>query len=696
MRIILVSLLVMSFAWAQEKQEEKPTETQAEKKLRLSQSKQLKLTYQFNSWNKNPKAEDSGSLLLRDGETGKLARVELQETGPNTGEFVGYYSISFGGQDVAPEVYIPPQDMVKSTEKLKALDLLIKDGLLLRKPFFLRPEKSYQAITVFDSKDQALQAYERFRNTAKGKPIVSPSAIEAQQKAALSAEQKRLADLAQKQEMERIKLAEEERLRQEELKRQQQQLSENEKKRRKAEASQLAEQAMQAYQKNDYNTAEALFKKSQELDPENTTYNFQYGVTLYRNQKYNQSIVTLGLAKDLTPEQSLQKNFFTGMNYMKLKEFDTAHDLFDKVKAANDKSLSPSASFFNGVMDFQKEKYDTSKAYFEYVLDNSSDPKLDEQAETYIEQIAQIKQFEANKAKKFLFSANVGVTYDSNVLLTQDGGEPSSESGTEGIRMSYGLTGEYRPLYNEKHEFSAVLAYSDIYTKTKSFGDDAVFTDADPNVISLSTPYKYKGKLWNKGYQGTFTAGYDTTYMNADNSGGRELITTSGYFKNDNTFIMSEDWFSTYSLELRSESSKIEVSDSDDDTSASRVTLSTSQIFFEDKKKTEGKIYDGAITLNNATGDNYKYTKIALGFSKLLPWKWETSVVGRLDASYATYPSSSASRKDTSYGVTTSITKPFKEKWSILGSFNYTVNDSTDETNKYSKYTLSTLLSYSL
>lgn len=686
MKFILMAILFVCIGNAQEK------------KLKVTQSKQLKLSYKMNAWNRNSSLEDAGSLLLRDAATGKLARVELQETGPNTGEFLGYYSISFGSEDTTPEIYIPPQEMVKSAEKMKALDSLIKDGLLLRKPFFLRPEKSYQAITVFDSKDQALQAYEQYRTNLNGKPIVSQSVLDAQQKAAQLAEQKKLSDLAMKQELERIRMAELEKARQEELLRQQQLLSAAEKAKRKREAESIAQEAMVAYRAQDFPKAEDLFKKSQELDPENTSYNFQYGVTLYKNQKYNASVVSLGLAQGLAEQQALEKNYYLGLNYLKLKEFDTAHDILDKVKAADNKEISPAASFFNGIIDFQKEKYDIAKKYFEYTLDNSNDPKMDEQAENYIEQIAQIKMFEANKAKKFLLSASVGTIYDSNVLLVQDGGEPTAESGKAGLRLMYSLTGEYRPIYTESHELSATLTYSDMYTNSTSLKSDATFSNADPNTISFTIPYKYKGKFLNKGFQQSVTTGYDTTYLNADQKGSREAILNSPYLKSDSTFVMSEDWFSTYTLEYRKDISlsKVAVGDEDNDTSATKMTLGTSQIRFEDKKKTQAKIYDGSYILNQAVGDNKKYTKLSLGFSQLMPWKWDTSVIGKVDMSYANYASSEDSRKDTAYGLTGTVIKPINKTWSSMGSFNYTVNGSNSSSNKYSKYALTILASYTM
>ena len=663
------------------------------RKLKLDQNKQLRIDYKFNAWNKNPNVEDTASILLRDGNSGRLAKIELQETGKNSSDFVGFYSINFGSGDVVPEVYLPPQEMIKSAEQFKKLSELIKDGFLLRKPYFLRLEKNIQAITVYDTKDQALSAFEQYRLGLKGKAIVSNSVLKTQQNAELAVAAQKLAEKALQQEMQRVRMAELEKQKMEDLKKEQEALSEAQKLKRSEEAKNLAEQAMKLYQSENYVEAEKLFKKSSELDPANTQYSFQYGVTLYRNEKYNESLVVLGLARNLEANSELEKKFYMGLNHMKLKEFETAHDIFDGIKKTEDKNLSPSASFFNGVMDFQKEKYDPAKLYFEYVLDNSSDPRMDEQAEAYIEQIAQIKQFEANKAQKFILTGTLGMSYDSNVLLVSDTGEASAESGEQGLRTIYGFSFEYRPIYTEKHEFSAILSYSDILTKSTSFQDDVTFSDADPLTISLTTPYKWKGMAFQRGYQVIITPGMDMLSMNADGSGGREKILDSTYLKADQTFVMSDNWYSGYNFEYRNDLSLTDTT-GDEDSSATKITLQTTQTLFLDKKKTQAYIGEASYSLNNAVGDNKTYNKFELAGSYMMPWKYETTALGRLGLINTTYPTHTESRKDNEISLTGALTKPINEAFTSSLSANYTLNSSNVDSSAYNKYSLTFIVTW--
>ena len=156
--------------------------------------------------------------------------------------------------------------------------------------------------------------------------------------------------------------------------------------------------AQQLISQEKYADAEKLFAQAVELDPTNSTFYYQYAVTLYKLENYNKSVVILRLAQGGEVNE-VEKRYYVGMNLLKLREFEGAVTEFDAVQAANNESLSPSAAFFKGVIRFQKEQYDTAKKDFEYVLDNSKDPRLDQQAETYIEQIANVMAFEKEKKK---------------------------------------------------------------------------------------------------------------------------------------------------------------------------------------------------------------------------------------------------------------------------------------------------------
>ncbi len=680
-RLLLVC--VSATAWAQSRN----------LTLKLDNSKPVRLDYSSRSWNKDPEKIESHFLLLRDAGTGKMARIALQETGPNTGAFQGSYQISFRhNMDILPEIYLVPEDLIKNPDSLRRIDSLIRDGTLLRKPFFLRQEPHSQALSVFDTREQAVQAFDLYKRNG---PSISQAANNAQRMALAMSEKAAAALQAQKNLSERARLAEEEQAKREAQARAQAALTEEDRRNRIEQAKAIAANAMALYKQERFKEAEVEFAKATDLDPENKGYYFQYGVTLYKNEKYNRALVALPLA-DGPDVNALERDFFIALCHMKIKENKTAIKEFNEIKAKEDKVLSPSAAFYAGVIEFQTENYDPAQAQFEYVLDKSSDTKLDQQAEAYIEQIANIKAFLKNKAKKFLYTFSLGFGYDSNIL-----NQASSGSATDmaGYRIPMGLSLEFRPVYSESHEFSAILALSNTMSYNNKFASSVTLQQADALTANLSLPYKYKGQLFKKGYQMTVYPAYETTAMNVDTTkagpiDNRETIVNSMILHNDNTFVMSDDWFSTYSIEYRSDASQIVVPSEDDNQSATKYSLTTSQVFFKDKKKTIAFSYDGGLSLNQAKGINQRYQRLDLGVTYLTPWIAETSATIRLAAYTSKYPVATVSRTDNNLGLTLGLAKPLNERWSSNVGATYNNNMSNVETSAYNKYTITTGIAY--
>src|SRR5690606_32446603 len=187
----------------------------------------------------------------------------------------------------------------------------------------------------------------------------------------------------------------------------QQVLNAAEKEKRKKEAQAFAEAAMDSYRVGQFKQAEEHFEKSVSLDPENKTYYYQYGVTLYRNDHFNKSLVYLKLASGNSFDH-IERDFYMGLNHYKLKEYPQALTAFKKVEDTNHDPLGPSASFYIGLVNYAEIKYEEAKAAFQKSLDTSKDPKLDERSEEYIERIEREMYFAKNKAKKFIISAYFG------------------------------------------------------------------------------------------------------------------------------------------------------------------------------------------------------------------------------------------------------------------------------------------------
>lgn len=662
------------------------------RKLRLDTRRTLRVDYKSDAWNKDPNKVEASALLIRDAGTGRMAKIEVSETGPNTSLFVGYYQINFDrGEhmtEITPEIYVVAKEILAKPDALKNVGQMIKEGTLLRKPYFLRVEsRSIQAISIYDNKEQAFDAYQDFVKTGAGRPIVDRAALEAQKLAQLAEEEKKRREELLKAEAERQRLEDEEKAKLAERLRKEKQLNEEEKARRKAEAKQIADEAMALYKDEKYSEAEEKFQKSVELDPENKTYNFQYAVSLYRNQKYNKSLVVLNLVES---GHETEKTFYQGLNYMKLKELDSAYKEFVTVKNSSDKVMGPSAAFFAGVIDYQKENYDSAKGLFEYVIDNSSDPKMDAQAETYLEQIANIKKFQELQKKKFIVSANMGIQYDSNILSVSNANSPTDLAG---FRGTYGGSFEYRPVYSEHHEFSGLLAVSDYYSVDQTFQPSTSFQNADPLTIDVKIPYKWKGELFGLPYQLGLTPYYEVIQMNADTIGSREPITNSTVFNIDQTFVMNDNHFANYTIEARRDVSLIDITQDADNQTANKLSIYTTQTWFQDTKKTKAYAFELGYAVNKALGDNYSYNRIDIAGTYMAPIWGDNIWSVRIGYYNANYPTEANGRNDNNESVTFGLHTPLSEILSLNSSLTY-MNNSSISTYEYNKYLATTSLAW--
>lgn len=656
------------------------------RKVKLDTRKTLRLDYKSDSWNKDPKKVETNVLLIRDAGSGRLAKIEVTETGPETGLFVGYYQINFdsGHHEITAEVFVVPSEMLEKPEGLKNVDKLIKDQLILRKPYFLRVESgSIQAISVYDSKEQAFQAYEDFLKSGSGRPIVDRAALEAA-KLAQVAEQKRKEFEAQmKAEEERRKIQDDEKAKQAERLKKQKELDATEKANRQARARELANEAMALYRQEKFPEAEAKFEKSAEVDPENQSSYFYYGMTLYRNDKANKAIVILELAKGKdVPE--VDRHFYLGLSHLKMKDLDSAYKEFLWVKLSKDERLGGNGAFYAGIVDYQKENYDSAKGMFEYVLDVSKDPKIDQQAETYLEQIANIKLYQEMAKKKFIITANMGLMYDSNILSLAT----NSALNASGVRAIYGGSVEYRGIYSEKHELSAIVSLSDFYSTDTSLVAVSTLQNADPLTINIKVPYRYK----MASYTVAIAPYYEATQLNADAIGSREVIVNSSAVAIDQSFILSEANFLNVTLDLRKDVSLITAAATENQ-SANKTMIYLTDTHFLDQKRSSAVGVELGYTMNTALGDNQTYNKLDFATSYFAPltkdWIWNA----RLSYYNSNYNVHSQGRNDKNIGVAAGVRTTITETLGLSINLGYNTQTSL-EAYTYNKYSLATALSW--
>ncbi len=659
-------------------------------------SSAVRIVYGLPSQNRDSTKIESAKAVLKDRNSNFMVTIELEETGPDSGTFAGIFAMGAGElKKISPQIYIPPQELLQNKKGLELAIKMVQEKKIKSRVFIYRKEEGVHIVDVYDTKEQARAARKAYREqvsdpspepkVVKDNPVVD--LLGAAQMAKEEAERKEAAKKAAMQELERVRMEQVERQKALERKKEQERLQAAELARRKKEAGELAEKAMGHYLKGEFTEARDLFEKSVELDPSNTTYSYQYGVSLYKTNEFNKSVVVLEMAGDANPNE---RDFYLGLNFHKLKEKERALKAFQKVRNAQDKVLSPSAAFYEGIILFEEHRYEPAKDSFQFVLDTSEDPKLDERAEEYIEHISRILYYLENKEKQWIFTGTFGTNYDSNVLLFSDAYvQQDSPSDMAGVQLIFQGQVQWRPIYEKQHEWSTNLSYAMTSTTNSSFQVVDTLRTADYSLAGISMPYIFKGTLGEKGYQLKASPFFESTSGDPVAGASPTTILNSFGALVSNTLVMTQFWFSVYDIEIRKDNSLLSVTDPNDDASAMKYTVKSSQMYFFDKKREQGIIGDLGYIMNSATGKNSNYTKLDLGVTYLRPIEWwKLSWLVKVGLYQQSYADKETPRNDSNSSLLTGFSKKFAD-W-VAASLTMGYINNASNTNQYSKYTIGT------
>jgi tetratricopeptide (TPR) repeat protein len=665
-----------------------------------AEPKPFKVVYGSAPWNVDSKKLDQAYMFVRDRSTNKTVKINIEETEPDSSIFSGNFSIDFSKSSEI-EVYVPPANVRASENDVVKFNQLMNSKKVSPSPTVFKEEGGKYLLDVYDTPEQAKRARKVYEDQVKKelevkrteniKPVPSEQALEAAMLAESAQIMARLAKEAANRESARIRLEQLEAQRMKQMREDQARLDSAARKRRIDEAKEWAEKGNVAYRKGDYKTAEVAYTKSVELDPNSKDHYFKYGVTLYRNEKFNEALVAFKIAPtDMSTD--LEKKYYMGLIHYRLNEFAAAHGYFQSVKEAGHEVLSPAASFYDGVTYFNQEKYEEAQKAFEWVLDNSKDAGMDKKAEEFIEKIAAALQARREANRKWKINASAGAIYDSNILFSPDNDSATATSSADkgGLRTSLSGSADYRLMYSTTREMSVLGSTYYMYSLNKDF------VAADPFLNTLALPYTLKGTIKAKGYQWTLTPGYEALFMDAESTGSRDNILNSIFGKSDLTLVMRDDWFATYTFEARKEDSNLASQAGDNELSGMKYTLSTQQVRLLDDAKKRALIFSGGFIMNDADGKNRVYNRIDLGVIYSAPWKqhkdttWNAGVaLYKMD-----FSDSSDDRSDTDMAFSLGMDRVINERWSWSAISNYTNNASTVDANQYSKYSLTGTLNY--
>lgn len=657
----------------------------------LASKNAIRLNYGRPEWNTSSVKVDTAAILMREGASGRIVQVEVEETAPDSAVFSGFYSINF--RDISAlkvEFYAPPQNLLTDLTGRRKVSQMIESRELRRLPFVLRrdPVTGVQNVELFDNADQARLAYKAFQAeqellvALKNRTDKRDQTLDA---AALALEQAEFEEVSRNM-AERVRLSQVEAQRLAALLQKFSLAQPEARARAKAEAQKSAQAAMAAYEAGRYTDARKLFEASIELDPSNRTYYFQYGVTLYKLEDFNRALVYFDLTDSKAADQ-IEMDFYRGLSLYRLRDSAGALDAFQRVVNAKDPEISPSARFYRGVIQFDRQRWEPARTEFQAVLDESKDAVLDQRAESYIERALRMQQIEAERSRRWTFVGTFGGLYDDNVLLSSDSDRDRGvATNSEAWRALLQGMVKYRALYEEKNEWAIQVDAMTMYSVDKDFQTSQAIANSDATIAGITLPWTHKSVVRGKGYKLDVIPGFETTYMSIENNEFKPIY--NSYILNfQNLFVMSETWFTNLNIDLRQDVSGLNSSTGDDDSTAfkSKVTWANINMPFEDRRQLV--VSDLAYTNNSSLGKNSIFNRLDLGVGYIRPSFWDMTFSSKLGYFMLNYPQNASGRSDSNITVTLGLNKKLSEK--LMSGFmtSYSINSSNVTVNEYKKLT---------
>jgi len=466
--------------------------------------------------------------------------------------------------------------------------------------------------------------------------------------------------------------------------------SSEQKKANDAKSALLAQSALKAYKAKNYQTAELQFEESLKLNPTVLINRYYLAVSYYQNKKYDKSLALLSLAEGADYNYA-EYNYYMGLNNLKLKNYTKASENFDTSKEENDPDYSGTAAYFNGHIFFQKENYSQARQNFEYTIDYSKNPKIDSEAEAMLQKIDEIEGVNSSSKEKFSYNLFLSFGYDSNVLNVSTENRATDVSA---YRTMYGGDFSYKFINSKAQDLSITVNASDSYSLDSKFKSDATVQSVDALIYGGSLAYHRNFQIGKRLFSWGLLPSYQILTMPYTTTSREKLLDTT-VVGSDLQFAFSEKHFSKFYIEYAKDKMTPIPSITEDDLTATRLTASTSQIIITSPKVKESWTGDLGYTINSADGDNNDYNKASLGLTYARMGIWQSINSIRIDYSSAKYPNASVDRNDSVATATLGITKELSKNLNLFVNGLYTISNSTNDSYKYNKFGIQSMLTYS-
>lgn len=619
---------------------------------------------------------DIRPVRVRDADSKKIAQISVRKQKANAQVWDGFFIIQFFKGDTAPR-----------TLEFYGLD---------RNPYYAyaATETNVQKIFLFGSADEMAKFVAKDTEArAKAAQVATATSNKAEvySPEKVAQMQKQVREQIRVQEQAQISIEEQQAKKRAELLAEQEKLSIAEKQKKKQKALDLVQQADTLYQNQDYKGAEKLYSEASELDPENDSYLYRYGVALYKTDDYNKSLATLSIA-EVSSEQTTERDYFVALNHLKLKDYDKALKKLGEVRDENDPNISPAAAFFAGTIEYQKQKYPDARKNMEYVLDNSKDPQLDKAADDMLEQIDRMENFYASKNERYRFSFFIGPVYDQNVLNLAVN---NIATDVQAYRVNYGASALGVWYRTPTSDLGTQLAVSDYYSTNTKFQGDAVLQTADPLEFAFTVPFHKEFAMKDRSLNWELLPTLKSLYMSPTGGTRTEIIRSTGLTTTLATPI-KRDLYLSGKLEFFSDKSYLDISTSDDDQTGTKYGITITPTKLLDLKGEKSISTDVSYLVNNTEGKNYRYKRIGLGVAYSFPTFWRSNSSVRLDYGSQNYGEASTTRTDTTFALTGILTKELTKRWNLTTTLQYTTANSEVELYKYNKLMVMGLFTYTL
>tara|TARA_B110001454_G_C12723330_1_gene436743 strand:- start:33390 stop:35402 length:2013 start_codon:yes stop_codon:yes gene_type:complete len=633
---------------------------------------------EFQTQNKS--SNTSQFISVTEVQTKRRASVELMPTVQDKSILTGYFRIQMNLEKYPSQLL---EFETKTGNKLYAFVLPnTNTSEKALSVVLFQTEKEWQAYSVqfMNKATEDLKKKLQEVKTAKG---LNPDQVQDKKETIV-----RLNDRIQEQS--RLSFETQEALKREELLKQQQAQSEEAKRQSKQQAKILADRADKEYRAGKFQLAATSYQKAYELDPENDSFLYKYGVALYKVGNYNKSLSILSMAEGGDQNQ-IEHRYYVGLNHLKLNELDKALEDFADIQEEKDVELSPPAAFYAGTIEFQKALYPKAKERYQFVLDNSKDPKLDKKAEARIEEIDRIESFLESQKEILRYNLYTGLQYDGNVLNIST---QNLTTGSEAYRLLYGgsLTYYYYRTMSSKYAAEAVL--SDMYSVDKNFKSSSTIQAADPLQYGVRLPINYT-YTWLKRSFSSNVIPYVFMLNMSDDGGSRKQILNSSGLALDTQWDQDSNKFHIVKFDYVVDKSSLEVSSTDDDQSAKRMSINYNWLKLLNQTGDKSVLADVGYISNASEGKNNTYNKVIVAGTYSFPWSAKYKGSARLDYSDLKYTNNSNERKDTIYGLTLGAAQDLSKRNNISLTLSYLVNNSNVEAYKYNKMVLGFIYSFS-